>query len=303
MVSLATQSPRCEWCGGKTESSDSWLPRRLAGALERQEFSLHYQPQVDLSSYEVIGAEALLRWDNPSFSKVAISEIVTILEQSGQIIDVGQWAAREACSQIQKWQRGQVGPTKRISINVSGVQFRTGRFPETLLRELETLAIDPSQIEIELTEGVLLENADYIIAQLKQLSNAGIRVALDDFGTGYSALAYMRYLPFDAIKIEQTFCREINNDSRSLAIVASILTLAAGFGIDCVAEGIETQSQLDALQDLAQGKQKIVGQGYLFSRPVQAAEMGQIFAARTLLPSNLSGTKKCSPRRTCPSKI
>jgi len=252
------------------------LETALRSALERNEFALHYQPQVDLRSGKVVGAEALLRWHHPERGLLAPATFIAVAEESGLIEPIGQWVLRSACQRAKAWQEAGYPPLK-IAVNISARQLNRPReFSRGLSRILSTTGLDPRYLELEMTESLLLHNADENIAMLRKLGHDGVRIAVDDFGTGYSSLAYLRQLPIDTLKIDRSFVRDLESDPEDAAIIHAIVAMAHSLGLLVTAEGVETRTQLEALARIGCDEY----QGYLFSKPLPPVEL----AARFLAP-------------------
>jgi len=249
------------------------LETELRRALEREEFVLYYQPKVDLESGKIIGMEALLRWQSPERGLVAPGEFIPLLEETGLILPVGEWVLRAACKQARTWQAEGL-PDIRIAVNLSMLQFKQPDFAGLVLNILKENGLDPAlgAIELELTESLLMNNAAGAVDTLIRLHEAGIQFSIDDFGTGYSSLSYLKRFPINSLKIDQSFVRDLSSGSEDEAIVAAIIALAHSLGLNVIAEGVETTAQLDHLR--RKGCNEM--QGFLFSRPVPAAEMTQL---------------------------
>jgi EAL domain-containing protein (putative c-di-GMP-specific phosphodiesterase class I) len=247
------------------------LEGRLRHAVEREEFLLHYQPKVNLDKGEITGVEALIRWQQPDRGLVPPSQFVPIAEDCGLIIQIGRWVLREACRQARTWQDAGLPPLP-IAVNVSAVEFRDKGFVEGLRTVLSETGLEARYLELELTEGVLMERADSTAAVLQELKTMGIRLAVDDFGTGYSSLSYLQQFPIDVLKIDQSFVHRITGDPDDCPIVSAIISMGKSLKHLVVAEGIETQKQLAFLQ----AQHCAEGQGYLFSRPVAAAQFSHL---------------------------
>ena len=255
------------------------MQTELHHALEREEFVLHYQPKVDVASGKIIGMEALLRWQSPVRGLVAPGEFIALLEETGLILPVGAWALDTACQQAQAWQQAGLSAA-RMAVNLSVLQFRQPDFAGTVRNILEKsgLARNAGALELELTESMLVKDMEGTVALLEELHEMGVRLSIDDFGTGYSCLSYLKHLPIDHLKIDQSFVCNLAEDDKDAAIVNAIITLAHGLGLNVIAEGVETVEQLICLKTM----QCDEAQGYLFCRPVPAAEM-------TLLLQNGAG--------------
>ena len=247
------------------------LEASLRRALEREEFLLHYQPKVTLETGQIAGVEALIRWQQPDRGLVPPSRFVPIAEDCGLILKIGRWVLREACRQARAWQDVGLTPVP-IAVNVSAVEFRSKGFVEGVWTALSETGLDPRYLELELTERVLMEDAESTASVLQSLKRMGVRLAVDDFGTGYSSLSYLRQFPIDILKIDQSFIHQITADPDDSTIVSAIINMAKSLKQLVVAEGIETQEQRAYLQ--IQGCAE--GQGYLFSRPLAAAPFAHL---------------------------
>jgi diguanylate cyclase (GGDEF)-like protein/PAS domain S-box-containing protein len=236
----------------------------LRDALPAEAFELHYQPVLDLQSGVVTGFEALIRWNHPIRGLISPADFIPAAEEFGLIIPIGEWVLKEACVEAAAWPRG-----IDIAVNLSPAQFKGGRLLDAVRMALATSGLDPTHLVLEITESVLLQNNEDTLAVLHQLRSLGIRIALDDFGTGYSSLGYLRSFPFDKIKIDRSFIRDVDTNNDSAVIVGAIVGLARGLGMTIVAEGVETAGQLAKVREL--GCAKV--QGYLFSRPRPAGEV------------------------------
>ena len=247
------------------------LEGSLRCALERQEFLLHYQPKVDLITGEITGVEALIRWQRTDRRLLPPSEFVPIAEDCGLIIQIGRWVLRETCRQAREWQDAGL-PFKRVSVNVSAVEFRDKDFVEGVRTILSETGLEARYLDLELTEGVLMEDVESSAAVLRELKMIGVHLAVDDFGTGYSSLSYLQEFPIDVLKIDKSFVHRITGDPYDSAIVSSIIDMGKNLKQLVIAEGIETQEQLAFLQ----AQHCAEGQGYLFSRPLDAAQFAHL---------------------------
>jgi diguanylate cyclase (GGDEF)-like protein/PAS domain S-box-containing protein len=252
------------------------LESGLRLALERGEFLLHYQPKVKLRTGEVTGVEALIRWLRPDRGLVPPSQFIPIAEDSGLILPIGRWVLREACRQAREWQDAGL-LFKRISVNVSAAEFRHKDFVEGVRTILAETGFEASRLELELTEGVLMDDAKSTASVLKALKAMGLHLAVDDFGTGYSSLSYLQQFPIDVLKIDQSFVQRISSDPNDTTIVRAIIDMGKNLKQRVIAEGIETQEQLAFLQ----ARHCSEGQGYLFSRPLAATQMASLIRARS----------------------
>jgi predicted signal transduction protein with EAL and GGDEF domain len=239
------------------------IERDLANALAADEFELFYQPIVNLHRGRIIGFEALLRWNSPRHRSVSPGIFIPIAEESGHIEQIGEWVLHTACEQAARW------PDKlKVAVNISAIQFRNGRLSEIVAAALRSSGLDPRRLELEITESILIEDFDATILQLRSLKSLGVSIAMDDFGTGYSSLSYLRSFPFDKLKIDQSFVRDLRQDSESTAIIRAVTGICASLNITATAEGVETPHQLAIL--IAEGCDEV--QGYLVSKP-QAAHL------------------------------
>ncbi|WP_234488619.1 bifunctional diguanylate cyclase/phosphodiesterase [Oxynema sp. CENA135] len=247
--------------------ADLNLETSLRYALERSEFLVYYQPQVELKTGKIAGAEALVRWQHPEKGLVSPGKFIPLAEEIGLIVPIGQWVLQTACSQIQQWQaRGLF--EGRLAINLSIRQFNQPDLVPKLAEILETTGLEPSTLEIEVTESLLVQNIDNTIAKLKAIKALGMTIALDDFGTGYSSLSYLQQFPFDILKIDRCFVRNLPEDRKNAAIATAILQMAHGLNLKVVAEGVETYQELLFLY----GQECDTLQGYLFSPPISTSE-------------------------------
>lgn len=244
----------------------------LRKALDKKEFVLHYQPIVDLISGQLVGVEALIRWQSPQRGLISPGVFIPIAEETGLIVPLGERILRESCRQNFAWQQNGY-PPHRIAVNISARQFREPDFVETVTRILEETGMDPQWLELEITESIAMEQGENTIRQLRQLQDFGIQIAIDDFGTGFSSLNSLRRLPLTTLKIDQTFIREIGNDCNGEAVLRSIIHLGKDLKLRIVAEGVEEQAQLDFLKRENCDEM----QGYLFCRPLPNEEIEERF--------------------------
>lgn len=242
------------------------LDTRLRQALERNEFTLHYQPIVDLHRRSIVGAEALLRWNDPERGLVMPDAFISAAEDTGLIVPIGEWVLETGCAQLRAWQRQGMADGMRLAVNVSTRQFDGQRLVRSVEQALAHTGLAPECLELEITENVMLIMNEDVRATLDVLRELGVQLSLDDFGTGYSSLSYLKQLPFHALKIDKSFVQRIPGQNGDIQIVTTILALAKGMGMEAIAEGIETQEQFDFLSRHGCG----FGQGYLMSRPVAA---------------------------------
>jgi diguanylate cyclase (GGDEF)-like protein/PAS domain S-box-containing protein len=242
----------------------------LRRALERRELSLHYQPQMDLASGAVTGMEALLRWDSPELGSIPPSRFIPLAEQTGLILPIGDWVLESACRQARLWHEGGFA-SLRMAVNISARQFKQADFIDRLDRALLKSGIDPTLLELELTESIVMERSEETLMTLTDLKSRGIKLAIDDFGTGYSMLSYLKHFPIDRLKIDRSFVSDISTDSDDAAITEAIIAMAHGLRIKVLAEGVETREQLDFLT----ARRCEEGQGYFFARPLPAEQAGE----------------------------
>ena len=243
------------------------LERELRTAFSQNEFELFYQPLVNLQTKKVKAFEALMRWEHPERGLVSPSGFIQVAEEMGLIVQLGEWALRQACAEAMRW------PDEiSVSVNLSPSQFSKGNLVSTVVSALASSGLPGSRLELEITESILLEKSERNIAILRQLRGLGVRISMDDFGTGYSSIGYLRSFPFDKIKIDQSFVRDLLVDEGSLAIVRAITGLGISFGITTTAEGVETEEQLRCLN--REGCVEV--QGYFYSKPVPADEIVEL---------------------------
>lgn len=250
------------------------IERKLCHAIEQQGFCLHYQPQVNLRSGRIIGVEALLRWNNPEIGMVPPEYFIPIAEEAGLIIPIGEWVLREACRQNSEWRMLGL-PKITVAVNLSAVQFRQNNFGEMIKEILREYELDPSGLELEITESAVMHNAEVSIALLLELKAMGLKLAVDDFGTGYSSLSFLKRFPIDKLKIDQSFVRDITVDSDDAVIVSTIINMARTLKLKVIAEGVETAEQLSFLKD--QECDEI--QGYYFSKPMPPEKINSLLAS------------------------
>lgn len=242
------------------------IENALRRALERGQFTLCYQPQISLRSGQVVGAEALLRWQHPQLGSVAPAEFIPVAEASAMIVAIGEWVLLAAARQARRW-LDQGLALRAVAVNLSAVQFRHPQLPEMVARCLQQAGLPAHRLELELTEGAAVDDPAAALAVMNQLHARGLRLALDDFGTGYSSLGALKRFALDKLKIDQSFVRGLAADANDRALVSAIIRMAQALGMQTTAEGVETEGQLEFLRE--QGCDEV--QGYLFSRPLPAA--------------------------------
>jgi diguanylate cyclase (GGDEF)-like protein len=243
------------------------LETDMRTALAEGAFSLAYQPLINLQSRQVTSFEALLRWKHPERGAISPAEFIPVAEEMGLIVQIGEWALRQACMEATTWP-----DDVRVSVNLSPLQFAKGNLVATVMSALASSGLQPSRLELEITESVLLEKSERNLEILSQIRELGVRISMDDFGTGYSSIGYLRNFPFDKIKIDQSFVRDLLVDEGSLAIVRAITNLGVSFGMTTTAEGVESEAQAKCL-DL-EGCVEV--QGYFYSKPVPASEVDSV---------------------------
>ncbi len=243
------------------------LETDLRRGLQRGEFILHYQPQLELASERIVGAEALLRWQHPESGMVAPGNFLPLAEENGLILPINEWVLREACGKAAEWTRSG-HPPMRVAVNLSPVQFRKQDVRQLVIDILNSTKLNPAQLELELTESILMQNTAVVANDLLKLKEIGVSFSIDDFGTGYSSLSYIRSFPVDRLKIDQCFIRNLENNPSDAAIVRAIISLGHSLNLRITAEGVETAEQAAILR--AEGCDEV--QGYYFSRPVPLAD-------------------------------
>ena len=257
------------------------LESNLRGGLEREEFVVHYQPQVDTRSFQLVGMEALVRWNHPGLGLLYPKEFISLAEDSGLIIQLGDWALRAACAQSMAWQDAGLAPM-RLSVNFSARQFQQAAFISSVAEILKETNLDPRWLELELTESSIMKDPEQAIEKLHELKLMGIRVAIDDFGTGYSSLNYLKRFPIDTLKIDKSFVSDLCKDPHDTAIVRAIITLGHALDLTVVAEGVETQEQLQYLSSLDCD----VVQGFLFSKSLSPSAFEELLVEHSkVVPS------------------
>jgi diguanylate cyclase (GGDEF)-like protein/PAS domain S-box-containing protein len=250
----------------------------LRHAVVRNELRLHYQPIVELDTGRLVGVEALLRWEHPTRGLVSPLDFITVAEESGLIVPIGRWVLTEACRQVARWQR-ETGTPLRLSVNISARQLQAPRLAEHVAKTLRSTGLRPSDLVLEITESMLVDDADRTIAKLHLLREIGVRLAIDDFGTGYSSLNYLRRLPVDILKIDRSFVMGIGSEAELTSLTTAIVGIGRDLGLETVAEGIEEVEQLDALRAMGCS----FGQGYLYARPLPPADLTDIVMCGSLL--------------------
>src|SRR5450830_804189 len=267
------------------------LTNALRMAIELDQLELVYQPQVDLQTGQISGLEALLRWQLPEFGPVSPLQFIPLAEESGLIIAIGEWVLRRACRDIRRWlDRGLAVP--HVAVNASPLQFRDNNLAAQVASALTESQIDPALLYIEVTESALMDDVPQSEAMLKALKDLGIKLSLDDFGTGYSSLSYLKRFPFDQVKIDQSFVRDITTSPTDIMLVKVIVSMAHGFGMKVIAEGVETEAQCEIMRTSICDEI----QGYFFSKPISAQAIEELFSEGRQLPAHLLRLQK--PQRT-----
>ena len=249
------------------------LETSLRYALEREQFKLAYQPQVDIESGKITGFEALLRWQHPDLGIVGPLDFIPILEETGLIVPVGEWVLNTACAQTKLWQE-KFNPDLRIAINLSARQFNNSELVSKVIDALLMADLPADTLELEITESVLMQKQEWMSNAFELFKDMGVHIALDDFGTGYSSLSYLKRFPIDTIKIDRSFIRDVTEDADDAAIVSAIIAIAKSLQLDVVAEGVETNEQLEFVKEKGCSSM----QGYLFSKPLMAEDMDELLS-------------------------
>lgn len=249
------------------------VEKDLHRAIEKKEFQLQYQPFIDINTGRIVEVEALLRWHHPQKGIIPPLKFIPLAEDNGLIIPIGEWVLREACRQNKLWQDMGYKPIT-VSVNIAVPQFEREDFVETIACALKDTGLEPQYLGIEITEGMAMKDVDMNIEKLHQLKDIGIKISIDDFGTGFSSLSYFTKFPIDSLKIDRSFIQNIENSSQSKTIVSTIVSMSSALGIENVAEGIETEEQLNFIRTVKCHK----AQGYLFSKPINVEEFEKLLA-------------------------
>lgn len=240
------------------------MESELRHALDKNEFFLTFQPQIDIVNNKLIGAEALIRWINPKLGFVPPDRFIAVAEDTGLIIPIGEWVLRTACCEAKKWQET-LGMPLRVAVNVSARQFIGHDFPATVRRILEETDLSAKNLELEITESLLVEDAQGVVSAINQLKEIGVTLALDDFGTGYSSLSYLKRFPFDILKIDRAFVKDVIENPEDASLCKAIVAIATSLNLMVIGEGVETQEQLEYLRFIGTN----IAQGYLYSKPLE----------------------------------
>ncbi|MEK9133292.1 MAG: EAL domain-containing protein, partial [Pseudomonadota bacterium] len=268
------------------------LETALRHALERNELLLHYQPQVNLKTGKIIGAEALLRWQHPEMGLIPPLDFIPLAEETGLIIPIGEWVLRTACRQAQAWHRAGFSRFQ-VAVNLSGRQLQHRDLAKLVKKVLKETGLNPRHLDLELTESLLMHNTGETLAAMEELHTHGAAFSMDDFGTGYSSLSYLKRFPIDTLKIDQSFVRDIPTDPDDAAIAQAIIAMAHSLGIRVIAEGVETAKQLAFMR-----AHRCDGmQGYYFSKPVPAEAMTKLLQEDRRLPQRRPAKNKKRARR------
>jgi EAL domain-containing protein (putative c-di-GMP-specific phosphodiesterase class I) len=243
----------------------------LRRALERNEFMLYYQPQVDIKTRTITGMEALLRWQQPELGLIPPDRFIPIAEDTGQIVAIGEWALRTACMQNKAWQDAGLPPL-RVAVNLSGLQFKQQNLLGMVRQALADSKLEGRYLELEITESIAMEHAEETIAKLNELKRMDVTISMDDFGTGHSSLSYLKRFPIDTLKIDRSFVQFVAHDSQDAAIAKAISTMARSLNMKVMTEGVETQEQVGFLHEHGHDG----AQGFFFSQPLPAAEFAQL---------------------------
>jgi diguanylate cyclase (GGDEF)-like protein/PAS domain S-box-containing protein len=250
------------------------MESQLRRALERHQFEVYYQPQVSVATGRIVGAEALVRWQHPELGVVSPAKFIPLAEETGLVVQIGEWVLREAAAQVVAWS-GQGLNLQSISVNISGMQVQRSNFPDVVYGILVETGCEPSVLELEITESIVMHNTESVISVFNRIKEPGVRLAIDDFGTGYSSLSYLKRLPLDKLKIDQSFVQELTLNADDKAIASAVIALARSLNLKVIAEGVETQDQLATLTEM--GCDDV--QGYLFGQPVPASEFAAMLMA------------------------
>jgi EAL domain-containing protein (putative c-di-GMP-specific phosphodiesterase class I) len=247
------------------------LEQELRRALERKEFVVYYQPQVNMDTGRIFAVEALVRWQHPERGLIHPDELIPLAEDTGLIVPLGEWVLRTACCQNKAWQQASLPPL-RVAVNLSARQFRQPRLAEVVAEALEDAGLDAQWLDLEITKSTAMGDVDLSVDVLTRLRAMGVHVSLDDFGTGYSSLAYLAQFPVDGVKLDRSFVRGLPGEADSVSIVDAVLGPARSLNLKVVAEGVETEAQLAFLREYQCSQM----QGYLFARPAPAEESGRL---------------------------
>ncbi len=267
------------------------LENSLRQALKLEQFEIFYQPQLDLRNERLVGAEALVRWHHPEMGLVSPDRFIPLAEETGLIVPIGEWVLQTACRQVREWQESGL-PIERVAVNLAGQQLRRGDLISSVEQALDRAGLSPNSLELEITEGFIMQQAEQAIELLERLRQLGVTLSIDDFGTGYSSLSYLKRLPINTLKIDQSFVREIPHDPNDEAIARAVIALAKSLQLSVVAEGIETDAQRDFMLD--EGCTE--GQGYLFSPPMPTQQFTEYLKQQAIKESEWAANRDQSYR-------
>ena len=256
------------------------MENALRFAIERDELTLHYQPQVELAGRSLLGVEALLRWNSATLGSVPPGRFIPVAEDSGLIVAIGQWVLAQACEQVRRWRKEGLGDIC-IAVNLSALQFLRSDIVATVRDAIEGSAIPAHLIELELTESLLMQNAEDVLRTMRELKALGVRLSIDDFGTGYSSLSYLKRFPVDRLKVDRSFVKDAAENPDDAAIVRAIIQLGKSLKLDVIAEGAETAAQIEFLT--AEGCHSV--QGYYFARPQPEREVRALLGLAAIPPA------------------
>jgi len=248
------------------------LENALYKALDQEELEIYYQPQIDFIKNQIVGVEALLRWNHPQKGMIAPDQFIPIAEETALILPIGEWVLKNACKQLKEWQR-QGYPEFSISVNLSVRQFEQKNLFEIVKNALKEVDLSPEYLHLELTENLIIKNRELTLKTMKELKGLGIKIAIDDFGTGYSSLGYLKSLPIDTLKIDKSFLQDVTSDDENAAITSTIITLAQNLNLSVIAEGVETKQHVEFLLT----RDCYLMQGYYFSKPMKAEDITKKF--------------------------
>jgi diguanylate cyclase (GGDEF)-like protein/PAS domain S-box-containing protein len=252
-------------------------------ALKRREFEIYYQPQVNIDTGRIVGCEALVRWNHPSRRMLGPNEFIPLAEETGLIVHLGEWVLRNACRQVHRWQERGL-PDVRLAVNISMRQFQRREFVDTVREILIETGFEPGLLELEITESIAMQDEEQTISTLRRLRDLGVRISIDDFGTGYSSLKYLKDMPIDALKIDQSFVRDLTTNGNDAAIAINIIAIAHSLQLSVIAEGVETGEQLAFLK----AKRCDEFQGYLCKKPMPAASFAKLLSHQTTDSSSVA---------------
>ncbi|MBV9453026.1 MAG: EAL domain-containing protein, partial [Rubrobacter sp.] len=248
----------------------------LRRAIKREEFEVYYQPKVALETSQIVGMEALVRWERPKHGLTSPARFIPIAEELGLILPLGRWILEEACRQTRKWNaRRHVDPPLTVCINLSAKQFEHPDLVQDVDRILQETGLNPRSLDLEITESAVMENTQFTLDTFRDLKALGVRLVIDDFGTGYSSLSYLKYFPVDQLKIGRSFIKELGKDARDAVLLSGIINLARDLGLGVIAEGVESVEQIALLQEMGCN----FAQGYYFGRPLPSEEAGKLLIA------------------------